>query len=134
MPVTPASVFTEADTSHLQDSRESCPLRYGMQFVRGLVSPQPAVLAAFRAARGCFLPPSTLPTPEALSALVSACDGVDAAAVGVSPAHVRSLTGRSSYIEVFDDAAHLTVGIFMLGPGMVMPLHNHPNMTVVSRV
>ncbi|KAF0699309.1 Aste57867_10099 [Aphanomyces stellatus] len=37
------------------------------------------------------------------------------------------------YIEVYEDA-NVSMGIFILPPGASIPLHNHPSMTVISRV
>ncbi|ETV88971.1 hypothetical protein H257_00392 [Aphanomyces astaci] len=37
------------------------------------------------------------------------------------------------YIEVYEDA-DISMGIFVMPPGTTIPLHNHPQMTVISRV
>ena len=55
------------------------------------------------------------------------------AAVGVSPAQVAAKRGKSVYQHCYEDAK-LSVGIFILGPGTSIPLHDHPGMTVVSRM
>lgn len=54
--------------------------------------------------------------------------------VKIDPARVAKL--RSSVIKYqhcYEDE-HLTIGIFLLGPGGIMPLHDHPNMTVITQV
>jgi hypothetical protein len=38
-----------------------------------------------------------------------------------------------TYLDIHDDAA-MTIGIFQLPPGARMPLHDHPGMTVFSRL
>ena len=38
-----------------------------------------------------------------------------------------------TYLHIGEDPAAVSLGVFCLPPGAVIPLHNHPGMTVVSR-
>ncbi|KAF0742499.1 hypothetical protein Ae201684_002594 [Aphanomyces euteiches] len=49
--------------------------------------------------------------------------------VAESPRRLRPI----QYIEVYEDA-QVSMGIFVLPPGTSIPLHNHPQMAVISRV
>lgn len=40
---------------------------------------------------------------------------------------------RILYLPIFEDA-HMTLGVFCLGKGAVIPLHDHFDMSVVSRL
>mgnify|MGYP001221164296 CR=1 FL=1 len=48
----------------------------------------------------------------------------------------RSISGRPpvSYVHVFGDDATFSMGIFLLPAGAIIPLHDHPGMTVLSKV
>lgn len=41
--------------------------------------------------------------------------------------------GKVSYMHIYEDG-DLTLGVFLLPAGACIPLHNHPGMTVVSRL
>jgi len=69
-------------------------------------------------------------SPEAAE-LLGILDGIEARDVGVDQADVR--VGDVAYVPVVEtDRYH--VGVFVLGPQARIPLHDHPGMTVLSRV
>ena len=80
------------------------------------------------------------PTDEAL---VQACcahlDSVSAADVGARPPRstlLGSLLRRAPSVQYLRgaDTASYSVGVFLLSAGARIPLHNHPGMTVLSRL
>ncbi|KDO30579.1 hypothetical protein SPRG_04480 [Saprolegnia parasitica CBS 223.65] len=92
-----------------------------------------AVLQAVGGGRGRAL---SLQEIEPIKAL---CDGILPIHVGLevpTPATAETLYRGSKairYIHIYEDR-DVSIGIFVLPPGATIPLHNHPDMSVVSRL
>lgn len=70
-------------------------------------------------------------TPDVTARLLNSAPRL---AVGLDPATVARVPAHTIvYQPCFEDAT-LSVGIFLFGPRTVMPLHNHPGMTVLSHL
>lgn len=70
---------------------------------------------------------------DEISAVVNALDAVDASALSVYPNSFGGLGRRIGYVAVRECAA-ATLAVFVLPAGGRIPLHDHPNMTVFSKV
>ena len=93
--------------------------------VSGATLSEAAVAAAAVAATAP--PPAT-----AASALFAALDEIQCEDVALDPS--RSLSIRDiEYLHIYGDSA-LSIGIFVFPPSACIPLHDHPEMTVLSRV
>jgi PCO_ADO len=83
-------------------------------------------------------------SPDDKAAVLACCaclDTVQAADVGVAAplqesGFLRSLLSRTKPVQYLRgaDSPALSVGVFLLPAGSKIPLHNHPGMTVISRL
>eukprot|EP01018_Ginkgo_biloba_P019555 Gb_04987 [translate_table: standard] len=102
-----------------------------------------------------FSPPGTLPSPEAIQRLRSFLDTIKPVDVGLSEVELEqgSCHGRLgpnvrkgrrpaseagwappiTYLHVYE-CDSFSMGIFCLPTSAVLPLHNHPGMTVLSKL
>lgn len=83
--------------------------------------------------------PGVVPSPEKIQRLKVVLDGISGADVGVNP---NMPFFREQEAEGFPTITYLhihecdsfSIGIFCLPPSAVIPLHNHPEMTVFSKL
>ena len=66
-----------------------------------------------------------------IDALLNAMSAVDAAALGIDD--VQQRPGACTYLGIVENDEY-AIAAFLLKPGAKIPLHDHPNMTVLSRV
>ena len=71
----------------------------------------------------------TKPGPQ-IDALLTAMSAVDAAALGIDDVQ---RPGACTYLGIVEHADY-AIAAFVLAPGAKIPLHDHPGMTVLSRV
>ena len=69
----------------------------------------------------------TKPGPQ-IDALLTAMSAVDAAALGI-----QEYKGACTYLGIVENDEY-SIAAFVLQPGARIPLHDHPGMTVLSRV
>ena len=69
----------------------------------------------------------TKPGPQ-IDALLTAMSAVDAAALGI-----QEYKGACTYLGIVENEEY-AIAAFSLKPGAKIPLHDHPHMTVLSRV
>ena len=69
----------------------------------------------------------TKPGPQ-IDALLTAMSAVDAAALGI-----QEYKGACTYLGIVEHADY-AIAAFVLAPGARIPLHDHPGMTVLSKV
>ncbi|KAI4351607.1 hypothetical protein L6164_005951 [Bauhinia variegata] len=87
----------------------------------------------------CLRGAGLIPPPQDIEKLKSVLDGIKPEDVGVKPElpFFWPITGRRlqrvSYLHIFD-CDKFSMGIFCLPPSGVIPLHNHPGMTVFSKL
>ncbi|KAJ8750195.1 hypothetical protein K2173_014110 [Erythroxylum novogranatense] len=80
-----------------------------------------------------------IPSPESIEKLRTVLDGIKAADFDVSPDMPffrNSSTRRTQaigYLHIYE-CDKFSIGIFCLPPSGVIPLHNHPGMTVFSKL
>lgn len=67
-----------------------------------------------------------------IDSLLDRMTAVDAAALGVRPGDVRA-PGECTYVPVVETAEY-AIAVFLLSPRSRIPIHDHPGMTVLSRV
>ncbi|KAJ8471384.1 hypothetical protein OPV22_025727 [Ensete ventricosum] len=83
--------------------------------------------------------PGIVPSPEDVDRLRSILDNVDASDVGLTPKMPYFRHGASkgtppvTYLHVYE-CDKFSICIFCLPPSGVIPLHNHPGMTVFNKV
>ncbi|CAK9162877.1 unnamed protein product [Ilex paraguariensis] len=83
--------------------------------------------------------PGIVPSPSDVERLKSVLDSMTEADVGLSPnmpffrAKETERVPRITYLHL-NDSAKFQIGIFCLPPSGVIPLHNHPGMTVFSKL
>ncbi|KAL2898391.1 Plant cysteine oxidase 2 [Bienertia sinuspersici] len=101
----------------------------------------PAVQNLFHVCKDVFANGGTgfIPRPEDVDRLRSILDSLKADDVGLSPGlpYFRLMrNGRSpiiTYLHLYE-CDKFSIGIFCLPPSGVLPLHNHPGMTVFSKL
>ncbi|URD85241.1 2-aminoethanethiol dioxygenase [Musa troglodytarum] len=80
-----------------------------------------------------------VPSPEDVDRLRSVLDNIDASDVGLTQNMSYFRDGASTrtlpitYLHIYE-CDKLSIGIFCLPPSAVIPLHNHPGMTVFSKL
>ncbi|KAK8672592.1 hypothetical protein V6N13_110957 [Hibiscus sabdariffa] len=80
-----------------------------------------------------------VPSPDQIQQLSSLLDGIQPADVGLTPQmpfFSRQVTRRApiiTYLHIHE-CERFSIGIFCLPPYGVLPLHNHPGMTVFSKL
>eukprot|EP00747_Dinoflagellata_sp_TGD_P178579 gnl/TRDRNA2_/TRDRNA2_27757_c0_seq1.p1 gnl/TRDRNA2_/TRDRNA2_27757_c0~~gnl/TRDRNA2_/TRDRNA2_27757_c0_seq1.p1 ORF type:complete len:379 (+),score=14.44 gnl/TRDRNA2_/TRDRNA2_27757_c0_seq1:57-1193(+) len=74
-------------------------------------------------------------SPAIVSTIGQLMEGLQAEDLGISSRDVAAVTGRSGigYQDVYS-GPDMTICIFMLRAGAVIPLHDHPNMHVFGRL
>ncbi|XP_021905410.1 plant cysteine oxidase 2 [Carica papaya] len=83
--------------------------------------------------------PGIVPTPENIQRLRAVLDEINPEDVGLSPEmpyFCQKLNGRTppiTYLHLYE-SDKFSMGIFCLPPSGVIPLHNHPGMTVFSKL
>ncbi|XP_020240849.1 plant cysteine oxidase 2-like [Asparagus officinalis] len=83
--------------------------------------------------------PGIIPSPEKIGMLRSMLDSMKPSDVGLSPKmpYFRSNEFRGpppiTYLHLYE-CPRFSIGIFCLPPSAVIPLHNHPGMTVFSKI
>ncbi|KAB1211647.1 2-aminoethanethiol dioxygenase [Morella rubra] len=83
--------------------------------------------------------PGFVPPPEDIERLRAVLDKMKPADLGLSPEmlYFRTQVGRGTpairYLHLYENEK-FSMGIFCLPPSGVLPLHNHPGMTVFSKV
>lgn len=83
--------------------------------------------------------PGVVPSPENIERLRSILDNMTPTDVGISPRmpYFRSTEFRGpppiTYLHLYE-CPKFSIGIFCLPPSAVIPLHNHPGMTVFSKI
>ncbi|KAL5724991.1 cysteamine dioxygenase [Ranunculus cassubicifolius] len=81
----------------------------------------------------------TIPPPDDVERLRDILDTLKPADVGLSPdmPHFRTIETDGAppitYLHIYE-SAKFSMGIFCLPPSGVIPLHNHPGMTVFSKI
>lgn len=102
---------------------------------------QPLVQTLFETCAEVFANGGTgfVPPPADIQRLCSILDSMKAADVGLSPEmpYFRATkTGQApviTYLHLYE-CEQFSMGIFCLPPSGVLPLHNHPGMTVFSKI
>ncbi|OIW12441.1 hypothetical protein TanjilG_04190 [Lupinus angustifolius] len=80
-----------------------------------------------------------VPPPQDIEKLQSVLDGIKPEDVGLTPNVPYILTNaeqrisRITYLHIYE-CENFSMGIFCLPPSGVIPLHNHPGMTVFSKL
>ncbi|KAI5665620.1 hypothetical protein M9H77_15473 [Catharanthus roseus] len=83
--------------------------------------------------------PGVVPSPDKVELLKAALDNMSEVDVGLNPnmpffmADATDRPPRITYIHIYD-CDKFSIGIFCLPPSGVIPLHNHPQMTVFSKL
>ncbi|KAK6153030.1 hypothetical protein DH2020_012669 [Rehmannia glutinosa] len=80
--------------------------------------------------------PGVVPSPEKVQKLAALLDGMTPADVGLRPNMPFFSSERAptiSYLHLHE-CDKFSIGIFCLPPTSVIPLHNHPQMTVFSKL
>ncbi|KAJ4823357.1 hypothetical protein Tsubulata_047796, partial [Turnera subulata] len=83
--------------------------------------------------------PGIVPAPDSIEKLKAVLDDIKPADVGLNPQmpYFRtSVPGRKPsirYLHIYE-CEKFSMGIFCLPPSGVLPLHNHPGMTVFSKL
>ncbi|KAI4347619.1 hypothetical protein L6164_008417 [Bauhinia variegata] len=103
--------------------------------------PPPTVQKLFNTCKEVFASgrPGHIPPPQDIEKLKSVLDAMKPEDVGVNPEmpFFRSSQGRRlqriTYLHIFE-CEKFSMGIFCLPPSGVIPLHNHPEMTVFSKL
>ncbi|XP_051117932.1 plant cysteine oxidase 2-like [Andrographis paniculata] len=80
--------------------------------------------------------PGVVPSPEKVERLAAVLDGITPADVGLRPNQPYFSSERAPIISYLPLHAgdNFSIGIFCLPPVSVIPLHNHPAMTVFSKL
>ncbi|KAI3462951.1 hypothetical protein Pfo_019614 [Paulownia fortunei] len=80
--------------------------------------------------------PGIVPSPEKVEKLAALLDGMTQADVGLSPNMPFFSSKRAPKITYLHlhECDKFSIGIFCLPPTSVIPLHNHPGMTVFSKL
>ncbi|KAF0916042.1 hypothetical protein E2562_000671 [Oryza meyeriana var. granulata] len=106
----------------------------------GMSAPPPAVQGLFEACREVFgASACAVPSPAGVERIKSVLDSISAADVSLTPnmSYFRRVnshgTPKITYLHLYECEA-FSIGIFCLPPRGVIPLHNHPNMTVFSKL
>ncbi|KAF5749014.1 2-aminoethanethiol dioxygenase-like [Tripterygium wilfordii] len=95
----------------------------------------------FETCKGVFSSggPGIVPSPENIEKLQAVLDDFKPGDVGLAPnmPYFRSTVGRQTpaitYLHLYE-CDQFSIGIFCLPPSGVLPLHNHPGMTVFSKL
>ncbi|KAE9590375.1 putative cysteamine dioxygenase [Lupinus albus] len=80
-----------------------------------------------------------VPPPQHIQSLQSVLDGIKPEDVGLTPdmpyflTNVEQRIPRITYLHIYE-CEKFSIGIFCLPPSGVIPLHNHPGMTVFSKL
>ncbi|CAL0321753.1 unnamed protein product [Lupinus luteus] len=80
-----------------------------------------------------------VPPPQHIQKLQSVLDGIKPEDVGLTPdmpyflTNVEQRIPRITYLHIYE-CEKFSIGIFCLPPSGVIPLHNHPGMTVFSKL
>ncbi|OIW06708.1 hypothetical protein TanjilG_04102 [Lupinus angustifolius] len=80
-----------------------------------------------------------VPPPQHIQNLQSVLDGIKPEDVGLTPdmpyflTNVEQRIPRITYLHIYE-CEKFSIGIFCLPPSGVIPLHNHPGMTVFSKL
>ncbi|KAJ0977903.1 hypothetical protein J5N97_013377 [Dioscorea zingiberensis] len=104
-------------------------------------APPTAVQRLFDTCREVFFDgaPGVVPAPEDVGRLKSVLDNMKSADVGLaqnSPYFIKTNTKGAppvTYLHLYE-CDNFSIGIFCLPPSAVIPLHNHPGMTVFSKL
>ncbi|KAJ7548107.1 hypothetical protein O6H91_08G117500 [Diphasiastrum complanatum] len=116
----------------------------------------PRVQRLYEACKVSFLPSGGVPSPEAVELVKSALDDITSFDVGLQDSSIQNELAvgrvwskrcgghRSStvsgwappitYLHLYECENFLSMGIFCLPAGAAIPLHNHPGMTVFSKL
>ncbi|XP_062194865.1 plant cysteine oxidase 2-like [Phragmites australis] len=145
MRVAPGSGLPELDDSR-SGSRDAGPLRRRRQRRTRRAAGVPPTMAApaavqrlFEACREVFSGPGTVPPPAGVERIKSVLDSITAADVDLTPnmSYFQRTdprgTPRITYLHLYRCEA-FSIGIFCLPSRGVIPLHNHPGMTVFSKL
>ena len=54
--------------------------------------------------------------------------------LGITPEALEALPKRALYYQAVWASPSYTIGVFILGDGATIPLHNHPGMVVLSHI
>ncbi|KAK3160568.1 hypothetical protein QOZ80_1BG0061280 [Eleusine coracana subsp. coracana] len=98
-----------------------------------------AVQRLFEACREVFSVPGTVPPPAGVERIKSVLDSITAADVNLTPnmSYFQRIdpngTPKITYLHLYKCEA-FSIGIFCLPSRGVIPLHNHPGMTVFSKL
>ncbi|CAL0299005.1 unnamed protein product [Lupinus luteus] len=80
-----------------------------------------------------------VPPPQQIQKLQSVLDGIKPEDVGLTPempyfqTNAAQRIPRITYVHIYE-CENFSIGIFCLPPSGVIPLHNHPGMTVFSKL
>ncbi|BAS70779.1 plant cysteine oxidase 2 [Oryza sativa Japonica Group] len=103
-------------------------------------APSPAVQGLFEACREVFgASAGAVPSPAGVERIKSVLDSISAADVSLTRnmSYFRRVNSNGipkiTYLHLYECEA-FSIGIFCLPPRGVIPLHNHPNMTVFSKL
>ncbi|ESW11590.1 hypothetical protein PHAVU_008G043100 [Phaseolus vulgaris] len=81
--------------------------------------------------------PGIVPSPQHIEMLLSVLDGISHEDVGLRPDmpcfNTNKRTPKITYLHIYE-CEQFSMGIFCLPPSGVIPLHNHPGMTVFSKL
>lgn len=104
-------------------------------------APVPPVQTLFDTCKDVFVSaaPAVVPPPQDIQSLQSVLDRIKPEDVGLKPDMPYFHTNgsqrrpRITYLHIYE-CEKFSIGIFCLPPSGVIPLHNHPGMTVLSKI
>ncbi|XP_031478413.1 plant cysteine oxidase 2-like [Nymphaea colorata] len=102
-------------------------------------SPRPLVQKVFDLCNEVFRGPGTVPRPLDVDRMKLLLDKMMPEDVGLSEGHFaknnRHVKGtpRVTYVHIYE-CENFSIGIFLLPTSGTIPLHNHPGMTVFSKI